>query len=123
YSNFVPEESSMGMTTPEQLRQAQSKAFSFAIGMIARWPALFAIWPPRPLAIDIDEEMMRREPQLNYALLDLFLGRWTDDATYLAELIPGKPRFGFNGEECGFVTEQEVTARLEERRKRGGLQK
>jgi sRNA-binding protein len=74
-------------------------------GLIERWPDLFNVKKPVPLAIGIHAALMKAMPDITEQQIRRVLVRWCNRPHYLAALTTGADRHGPDGVQ-GTVTEK-----------------
>ena len=62
-----------------------------------RWPGVFNVKQPVPLAIGIDGELLAAMPEITNAQLRRVLAQWCNRPCYLRALIAGGDRHGLEG--------------------------
>ena len=81
--------------------------------MIERWPDVFNVKKPVPLAIGINDSLLEAMPDITAIQLRRVLVRWCNRPYYLMSLTAGADRHGLEGvqgsvteEQAGFAAEQ-----------------
>jgi sRNA-binding protein len=81
--------------------------------LIERWPDLFNVKKPVPLAIGINDVLLEAMPDITAIQLRRVLVRWCNRPYYLMSLTAGADRHGLEGvqgsvteEQAGFATEK-----------------
>lgn len=114
---------------PEGLTRAQWKKRKRVQKITAFWPKLFDINNPKPLKLNIMQDMVKdiqaRGIEMGTGAVRVALGAYTGHARYIRCVAAGGMRYDLNGEPCGEVTEtaaKNAAARFEdlERKFRAG---
>jgi sRNA-binding protein len=77
-----------------------------------RWPELFNLQKPLPLAIGIREALVETLPDFTEKTISRFLASWCKRPRYLAALTANSNRFGLTGAQ-GTVTLEQATLAAE----------
>ncbi|EEM8544084.1 prop effector [Salmonella enterica] len=104
---------------PEGITRNQWKKQKRVQKITGFWPALFDINNPKPLKINIIQDMIKdiqaRALDMGAGSVRAALSTYTGHSKYIRCVAAGGPRYDLNGEPCGEVTEaavQHATERL-----------
>ena len=81
--------------------------------MIERWPDVFNVKKPGPLAIGINDALLEAMPDITSVQLRRVLVRWCNRPYYLMALTAGADRHGLDGVQ-GTVTEEQAVFAAEQ---------
>ncbi|EBQ4836474.1 prop effector [Salmonella enterica subsp. arizonae] len=97
---------------PEGLSRAQWKKRKRVQKITAFWPKLFDINNPKPLKLNIMQDMAKdiqaRGLDMGIGSVRVALNAYTSHAKYIRCVAAGGMRYDLNGEPCGEVTETAI---------------
>lgn len=88
--------------------------------LVERYPAVFSMAEPRPLALGIRDAIVSDNPALRPNCIGTALRAYASAPDYLRKLVEGAERIGLDGQPCGTVTAEEAAHALEQPKARQG---